>query len=64
MARQANHLPGGWNAGEMWDQVKRQMKRKRGVRVCKPFAHVIPFAAVPRVVAAPLDWAYNAGHRR
>lgn len=60
MARQSNALPVMWNTAEMWDQVKRQMKRKRGVR----FAHTITFAAVPRIVAAPPDWSYNAGHRR
>lgn len=63
MARKVNDSV-MWNAAEMWDQVKRQMKRKRGARLCKPFSQVIPFAAVPRVVVAPLDWSYNAGHRR
>jgi hypothetical protein len=53
-----------WCAAEMWDEVKRQLKPKRGARACKPFSHTIPFAAVPRIVTAPMDWSYNAGHRR
>lgn len=59
MARQTTMLPVMWDASEMWDQVKGQMRRRKKT---KPI--VIPFIARPRVVTASNSWQFNSGHRR